>query len=95
MPKAYRGTVDWIGEDGAANVTNTVGLTKLRQMVADEDTTKVNNRDRTSRGTTRLTRRVLRARDVSAPVARGTCGLCGDRSHIWSTVPARYFKRTP
>ena len=33
---AYRGTVDWIGQDGAANVTNTVGLTKLRQMVADE-----------------------------------------------------------
>ena len=33
---AYRGTVDWVGQDGAANITNTVGLTKFRQMVADE-----------------------------------------------------------
>jgi len=33
---AYRGTVDWVGQDGAANITNTVGLTKIRQMVADE-----------------------------------------------------------
>ena len=25
-----------LGQDGAANITNTVGLTKFRQMVADE-----------------------------------------------------------
>ena len=33
---AYRGTVDWLGQDGAANVTNTFGLTKVRQFISDE-----------------------------------------------------------
>ena len=32
---AYRGTQTWIGQDGRANVANTVQLTKFRQMVSD------------------------------------------------------------
>lgn len=32
---AYRGTVTWIGEDGRANLANTLNVTKIRQMVKD------------------------------------------------------------
>ena len=32
---AYRGTQTWIGQDGRANVANTVQLTKFRQMMSD------------------------------------------------------------
>ena len=32
---AYRGTQTWIGQDGRANLANTVQLTKFRQMISD------------------------------------------------------------
>ena len=32
---AYRGTQTWIGQDGRANVANTVQLTKFRQMISE------------------------------------------------------------
>lgn len=33
---AYRGTQTWVGEDGRANVANTVQLTKARQLIKDK-----------------------------------------------------------
>ena len=33
---AYRGTVTWIGEDGRANLANTLKLTKARQAIKDQ-----------------------------------------------------------
>ena len=33
---AYRGTQTWIGQDGRANISNTLGITKVRQSIHDQ-----------------------------------------------------------
>ena len=36
MAVAYRGTQTWIGEDGRANISNTLGITKIRHAIHDQ-----------------------------------------------------------
>ena len=83
----YRGTVNWLSEDGVSNLSNTVGLTKIRQTMADE--TGVDLRFQKAKLIEETNSYILRTKSVENVVLTG-----GHSQGSWNAVDGQQTKFT-